>query len=82
MEGLGLIYGCRGTTRKISRWRIRESSSGIPWSAGIWLDFTSELYGDEFDGAAAPDGSAAINYDFDGDGQAETRFLFQQVMGG
>jgi hypothetical protein len=49
---------------------------------GIWLDFTSELYGDEFDGAAAPDGSAAINYDFDGDGTAETRFVFQQVTGG
>jgi hypothetical protein len=49
---------------------------------GVRLDFTSELYGDEFVGVAAPDGSAAIDYDFDGDGQAETRFLFQKVTGG
>jgi hypothetical protein len=48
---------------------------------GIWLDFSSGVYGDEFDGAAAPDGSAAIDYDFDGDGQAETRFGFQKTGG-
>lgn len=40
------------------------------------------VYGDEFDGAAAPDLSAAIHYDFDGDGRADTRFGFQKVTGG
>lgn len=31
---------------------------------------------------SAPNGSAAITYDFDGDGQAETQFVFQQITGG
>jgi hypothetical protein len=46
------------------------------------LSFQSETWGDAFDGAAAPDLSAAIRYDFDGDGRAETVFGFQQVTGG
>jgi hypothetical protein len=46
------------------------------------LSFESDSWGDSFLGAAAHDGSAAIDYDFDGDGQADTRFEFQQVTGG
>lgn len=51
-------------------------------SAGgsLALTFTSATYGDAFS-AIATDGVVAINYDFDGDGQADTVFGFQRVGG-
>jgi hypothetical protein len=48
----------------------------------VQLSFSSATWGDAFEGAAATDGSAAFRYDFDGDGQADTVFGFQQVTGG
>lgn len=42
------------------------------------LSFRSEVYGDVFLGRAV-DGVAAITYDIDGDGEAETVFGFQRV---
>jgi hypothetical protein len=55
------------------------------WSGaegGVLLSFESETWGDAFTGAARHDGGAVIDYDFDGDGRADTRFEFQQVTGG
>lgn len=49
----------------------------------LQLSFASDTWGDVFTGAAATaDHSAAIRYDFDGDGQADTVFGFKQVTGG
>jgi hypothetical protein len=48
---------------------------------GVLLSFDSETWGDAFNGAVADDRSAAIDYDFDGDRRADTRFEFQQVGG-
>jgi hypothetical protein len=47
----------------------------------LQLSFESATWGDAFEGAAATDRSAAIKYDFDGDGRVETVFGFQQVTG-
>jgi hypothetical protein len=51
-------------------------------SAGgsLALTFTSATYDDAFS-AIATDGVVAINYDLDGDGQADTVFAFQRVAG-
>jgi len=51
-------------------------------SAGgsLALTFTSTTYDDAFS-AIATDGVVAINYDLDGDGQADTVFAFQRVGG-
>ena len=43
------------------------------------LAFTSAVYGDAFVGVALQ-GTVAIKYDFDGDGQAETSFGFRRVQ--
>lgn len=64
---------------------ILADEGEFKWSGadvGVLLSFQSATFGDAFDGAAAPDGSAAFRYDFDGDGRAETVFGFQQVTGG
>lgn len=42
--------------------------------------FTSADWGDQFSGIST-DGTVAIQYDFDGDGQADTMFAFQRVGG-
>lgn len=49
-------------------------------SAGgsLALTFNSATWGDSFS-AIATDGVVAINYDFDGDGRADTVFAFQRV---
>jgi hypothetical protein len=45
---------------------------------GLVLYFDSEVYGDSFGGRAG-NGLAAILYDFDGDGTAETTFTFART---
>jgi hypothetical protein len=63
---------------------VLEDEGTYAWQTvegGILIQFSSAVYGDVFRGAAAPDLSAAFDYDFDGDGQAETRFGFQQLGG-
>ena len=44
------------------------------------LTFSSAIYDDAFS-AVSTDGVVAIQYDFDGDGQADTMFAFQRVAG-
>ncbi len=44
------------------------------------LVFESAIYGDQFYGVAI-DGMAVIQYDFDGDGEAETVFGFDRILG-
>ena len=44
------------------------------------LLFTSETYGDQFIGGAW-EGMAVIKYDVDGDGEADTVFGFQRILG-
>jgi hypothetical protein len=52
-----------------------------PVEGGILLQMSSATFGDAFLAAASPDLSAAIDYDFDGDGSIDTRFGFVQVGG-
>jgi hypothetical protein len=51
-----------------------------PTDQGMGLTFSSATYGDKFTGAAS-DGLLGISYDFDGDGNLDTVFLFQRVGG-
>lgn len=57
-----------------------EFKQGGSAGGSLALTFTSATYGDAFS-AIATDGVVAINYDFDGDGQADTVFAFQRVGG-
>jgi hypothetical protein len=53
------------------KWRMEDGT--------MILTFESDTYGDSFLGQAT-DGLLAIQYDFDGDGAADTIFAFMQVQ--
>ena len=63
-----------------TRTYVLEDEGQYTWHSvdgGVWLDLSSDTYDDDFDGAATREGAAAIDYDLDGSGEAETRFGFQ-----